>query len=237
MNTSIKLIKLFSDSNILRQYAVFLQLKHIHVNSCIYKYNVHRLAQKSGMSRNSINKYVKFFLDNGWCRMHGKNIVFISLKELRQKYSVKLKHTINISRGKTQKVLSNLRYELLKQKTNQFNFLKDISNDLHNPKGKFALEKHKRALKYQRKTGKSLLIDEVELKISLKRLGKVINLSPASAFNLIKSKQIEGKATVIKELFIKSPREFFGTACKYITQGYFKGNFYYIPTCNKYVFS
>lgn len=235
MNTSVNLIKLFIDSNILRQYAVYLQLKHLHSNGCLYKYNVNKLSQKSGLSRNSIKKYVDFFLVNDWCKMHGKNLVFISLTNLRLKYGVRLKHSIKIEGGPVKTILTNLRYELLKQKNRQFNYLKGVSNDLNNPSGKNALRDHKKAIKLSHKYNLPVK-GASALKISLKSIGNILNLSSASCFNLIKLKQQQGKAKIIKDIFIKSPREFYGSACKFIEKGYFKGHFYYIPVCNKYEF-
>lgn len=237
MKTSIKIIELFTSSGILREYAVFLQLKHLYSNGCIYKYNINKLSQKSGLSRNSIKKYVAFFVSNGWVTMHGDNLCFISLESFRLKYKIKLKHAIKIKNGNTSKVLNGLRYELLKQKTIQFNFLKNISNDLNNPSGKNALQKYKHAKKYANRTGKKLCISESAIKISLKTIGTILNLSPASSFNLIKLKQTEGSATIIRTKFIKSIAECSGKMTKYVDRGYFKGGMYYIPVCNKYVFS
>ncbi len=235
MRTNINLIQLFSDSNILREYAVYLKLKHLFKNGCIYNYNISLFAQKSNLSRNSIRRYIKFFIENKWCRMHKNNLTFISLPLLRSRYKVKNHSTLKISpAGNTQRILTNLRYQLIKVKDTQFKFLKGSYKDLHNPTGNNKLAKYKKALKLKSKgiiTDK--LIGATYLKISLKKLGTIINLSPSTAHNIIKAKVKERKAKIHKEPFYRIT----GTLHN-LSNGMFncKGSVY-LPKCNKYEFN
>jgi len=237
MKTSIKLIQIFSDSNILRHYAVYLKLKAIHSNSVIYNYNISILSQKSGLSRNSIRKYIKFYLDNNWCTLNNNHLSFISLDKLRLKYGIALQQLIKIpSNGNITTLLNNLRYELLKLKNRQFNFLKNKATDKIDPKGKGACQRYKSAKKFfdNNNYDPTDITREMFLKISLKKLGCIINLSATSTHNIIKQKVLESKAVILRH----------STECiKITTKAELKPNQYnykgyiFTPQCNKYIFN
>ena len=85
MKIGITTIQLMMDQNSgLRQYATFLYLKSLFKKGCFYNYTHDGFAEKSGMSRSAVRKYIKIFLDKGWCRKHGKNLMFKGLKHYRK---------------------------------------------------------------------------------------------------------------------------------------------------------
>jgi hypothetical protein len=51
----------------LRQLAVFLKLKSIFVNSIFYDINYARISELSGLSESCLRKYIKIFIQLGWC--------------------------------------------------------------------------------------------------------------------------------------------------------------------------
>jgi len=178
-----------------------------------------------------------FFLENGWCCISGKNLQFISLTKLREKYNITLKATIKLTPNtNTQTTLNNLRYELFKQKSNQFNFLKNIARDLNNPSGNNALIKHKKALRFKKLNSKhnlTTLSETAQLTIALSSLGNIINLSPSSAFNIIKAKVKDSLATVFKKYPKCLGKGFYPNPPKHI----FNSNGYIFTTqCNQYLF-
>lgn len=199
MKTNIKLIQTFVDTDIIRYYAVFLKLKSLHVNSRIYNTSAYNIAKQSGLSRNSVNKYMKFFLDNGWAERSFTGISLISLDKLKELYGVTLKHNIKLeNQQKVSDIVSSLRYEIFKHKQSQFNYIKSASGDLINPRGKNALSKYKRAKKILPFCKSEVLGN---LKISVIALGMLIGKSPSTASNLIKEKGatvIRNKVTLTK---------------------------------------
>ena len=226
MKTNFKLIEAFIDNDIARYYAVFLKFKTLHTNSRIYNTSTYNISKQSGLSRTAVNKYMKFFLDNGWAVQSYTSVTFISLEKLKELYGITLKHNIKIECGnKVSDIVSTLRYEIFKHKQAQFNYIKSASNDKFNPRGKNALAKYKRALKIL-PTCKSEVLGN--LKISVKKLGLLIGKSASTASNLIKEKGavvIRTKSTIMK--------------CKniHLPHGCFWNNGFIIKVeCNSYIF-
>jgi hypothetical protein len=198
MKTNIKLIELMVSNGLDRHYAVFLKLKHIHINSRVYNYSPYKFSQQSGLSRNSIKKHVDFFITEGWARIEGKDLVLISTEKLKAKYSIKLKHNIKVNKGSVTEIVNNLRYQLFILKQNQFKRLKRLKEYRDNPKGKGAVKMYRNATK-QLQSYKGEFSEN--LKISTNKLGLIINKSGSTAHRLIKeskAKVIKGKKTVIK---------------------------------------
>ncbi len=197
MKTNIRLIQLFTNNDILRQYAVWLKLKRVHSNGRVYDYTTYKFSKQSGMSRNSIKKYIQFFIDNGWAKIEGKDLQFVSHDKLKKVYGIKLKHNIKIKNQNITKIVNSLRYELLKLKQSQFKYLKQIRKDQFNPLRKGALARHKKADKFPRLTGEF----SKYLKVSLKKLALLINKSASTVSLLIKTKKAKvmpGKRFLVK---------------------------------------
>lgn len=210
----------------IRNYAVFLKLKHLHVNSRVYDYSPYKLSKQSGLSRNSIRKYMEFFLDNGWVKNEGNDIIFISTDKLKKLYDIKLRHDLKIKKELSITALVNtLRYEILKHKQKQFNYIKSTVNNLINPTGRNALTKHKRAKKMLPDYKGEVLQN---LKISVRKLSFLINKSSSTVSRLIKSKGatvIRGKTTLSKFKNVNLPNGF-----------YWNSGFVVKVECNSYCF-
>ena len=190
MKTNIFLIELLVNSNLERHYAIWLRLKKLHINSKIYNYTDNKASTQSGLSRTTTKKYIKFFIDNKWAKIKGKDLVFISTNKLKYKYGIN--HNGNISlpfKSNITDIVKILRYELFKDKQRKFIYLKTLRNNLKNPTNLKEYKRAKSKLKSKNTEGEV----STGLKISTNKLGIVINKSASTASRLIK----EMGATVI----------------------------------------
>lgn len=228
MRSNIILIQHFIDSDVIRKYAVFLKLKHSYSNSQIYNYTAYSLSKKSGLSITTINKYVNFFIENGWVKIIGSNIIFIGNEKLKEKYGIKLNDRLKIQahhKQSVQNILCTLRYEVYKLKQRQFNYVQENVKNQLNPRGKNALNKYKKAIKSRTSYNGEI---SQHLKIGLGKLSLMINKSASTASRLIRKK----KATVIKgrKSFIKSPN------ISLPSDYYWKKGYAVKVECNSYIF-
>jgi len=129
-------------------------------------------------------------------------IVFFSILShlLKALYDVKLNSDIKIKKSNTiTSLVNSLRYEALKHKQSQFQYINQIRKDRYNPQGKGALKRHKKALKVNLPP----TFGEISnyLKITVKKLSLLINKSSSTVSRLIKiknAKVIRGKQTIIR---------------------------------------
>jgi len=189
-------IKSMSDKGLLRELAVFMFIKSQFKNSCVYDYTQQSLSDKTGISRSAVRKYVKFFLDNNWCRIHKGNLVFTGLKNFddnKKKIITDLKIRIGIK-----ELIVDFQLLLLKHKQAQFNRMSDYRRDLNNPSN---VSQYKAALKAVKKYGydKDKLPDaNARLQISIKKLSEWLNCSVGKASMIIKKLQKRGLISVIR---------------------------------------
>lgn len=59
----------------LKYLAVFLKMKALYSNSCIYDFRSAK-CEKLNLSRPTLRKYVNCFIQLGWCRVHEGNLIF-----------------------------------------------------------------------------------------------------------------------------------------------------------------
>lgn len=239
MKANIKLIQLFTDNDLTRQYAVFLQLKQLHAHSTFYNYSPNSLQCKAGISRNTIKKYIDFYIRNGWAYMHGKNLTLIAHNKLKRLYNITLKNDIKINAGAVNQIIASFRQEILKHKYDQFIHLRNKSSDLLNPSN---LAIYKRAVKWFRKTNCKPFVDvnQEYYKVSNNKLSQYINKSSATLSRLIKSLEADKKVKVIRQSlqsFVLSPKDQDGQICKHLPGGsFFYKNKLIVVQCNKYAF-
>lgn len=210
LRTNIELIKIFSDtgSGMLNKYAMWLKLKHIHKNSKIYKYSLSQVARKSGLTRNGIRRYIKFFIEEKWVRMEGEGIIFISHDALKKKYGV---WKIRTKRGKFIKcdfllnctsttsvkdIHSSLRYEIPRDKQRKFNYVQNHANNLLHPDGAGAKARYTKAFKFF--GGKSVGAVPQCYQTSISSLAIQWNVSPSTASRLIKKYEAQGRLKVFR---------------------------------------
>lgn len=236
MKTSLGLIQYLVDNNLVRHYAAWLKLKSLHSNGCIYNYNSNKLHNKSNLSNNSVRKYVSFFLSEKWCSIRHGNLCFAKESKVRRLCEVKIGKFIKLNNhSKIQDIVSEIRYILIKNKHDQFIYLREKTNDLRNPKGDDALAKHKKSLKFFKKSSSRPIEGEsFGYKVSFLKIGQHLNLSKSSAYYLIKKKQEEGKVkktTSTNKLYKLESKQME----KYLPNAHYVYNgFVYKVGCNKY---
>jgi hypothetical protein len=197
MKSNIILIETLVNSNLERHYAVWLRLKHLHINSKIYNFSENKIAKQSGLSRTAIKKYINFFIENKWCKIVGNDIVFISHNKLKYLYGIKEFGNITIAfKTQIKELISIIRYELFKDKQRKFIYIRNLRNDLNNPKTLISYKRAKAKLKNSTKGEVS-----ENIKISTNKLGIIINKSASTASRLVKqmgATVISGRKTLCK---------------------------------------
>lgn len=166
-------------------------------NSCIYNYNVHSLSKKSKISRTAIRRNIAIFMERKWCKMHHGNLIFRHLGDIlfeegifNNSGDLCTRNTfvvVEIS-DKNKNHLSKLFYlELFKNKLRQIKMVAGKACDLIDPKGKDALDSHRKALKYFRGTNRSdiFLLNENTISLSLRKISKLFHCSISKAQKLI----------------------------------------------------
>lgn len=183
MNINQLLIKELIEINKVRHLAVFISFKCIYGSGCVHNYSPSKFSHVTKLSRNSVKKYIDYFLENGWCRMEGNNLIFNKFKSIDGN---KLNLKVKINAKKTIKEIELLLYrELLRLKESQFNFNKQLLRDLKNPTG---LAQLKKARAYCRKKGvnsEKLPSAPGMFKLSMIKIAKMFNCSVGKASGII----------------------------------------------------
>ena len=160
----------------IKALAVFYCLKRLYSNSCIYNYNHHLLAKKTGLSITAIKRYITIFKEKEWLREHQGNLTF-----LRPEGSKFATFTIKNTNPKLllNQIKIHINYEILKTKTQQIEYIIAARKDQKEPATLKALKSANRLLFKQSFAGE---ISE-EIKISIYKFAEVFkcSLSKASA--------------------------------------------------------
>jgi cell division protein YceG involved in septum cleavage len=172
----------------IRELAVLIKLKSIYVSGCVHNYSPYKLSKESDLSRNTIKKYVNFYLELGYARMDGNNLVFNKFTKIEDKY----KHaTVNINPELSIKKISDLLHrEILCDKYRKFNYIKKVKEDSSNPMGKDALKKLKKAKKAIRNLSNvntSLPNASANYSVSIKKIAEHFNCSVGKAQGIVNS--------------------------------------------------
>jgi hypothetical protein len=237
LNINAVNLKTMVDSGHLKDYATFLWLKGLYSNSCILNYTQKSLSIKSGISLSGVRRYVKLFLDKGWCRMHKGNLVFNKLKTFdHNKKKIIFKFQINDS---VKQVLKDLQLFLLKKKQEDFYKLVKLSSDLSKPQNN---KVYKNALKRVKKhdiNKESLPGEGTEFSISMKKIALVLGCSIGSAAGKIKQMRQEGLVWCVtgrKEIMPVKDPYYIKWLLNVHPNSYYHNGFIYSVCCNKYKF-
>jgi hypothetical protein len=188
MNISYFLIKQMNEDKCIRELAVLIKLKSIYVSGCVHNYSPYKLSKDCDLSRNTIKKYVNFYLELGYARMEGNNLIFTNFIKIESKY----KHaTISVSPKLPIKKITDLLYrEVLCDKYRKFNYIKKVKEDSINPMGKNALIKLKRAKKAIRSLSSpnaSLPNASANYTVSIKKIAQHFKCSVGKAQGIVNS--------------------------------------------------
>jgi len=188
MNISYFLIKQMMEDKCIRELAVLIKLKSIYVSGCVHNYSPYKLSKDCDFSSNTVKKYVNFYLELGYARMDGDNLVFNKFTKIEDKY----KHArVNINPELPIKKISDLLHrEILCDKYRKFNYKKKVKEDSTNPMGKGALIKLKRAKKVIRNlesANASLPNASANYTVSIKKIAEHFNCSVGKAQGIVNS--------------------------------------------------
>lgn len=195
MQINVVNLKVLSDKGLLRHLAVFITIKSKYRNGCIYNYTQESLASKTNISRSAIRKYVKFFLDNGWCRIADGNLCFNGLGKLDKEPKRVL---ADVKAKGTKELIQEFQLLLLKHKQAQFNRIRSLGNEINTPTN---IKAHKSAIKMVRKYGynKSKLPPEsAKLKMSIKSIAKWLNCSVGKTVAVLDRLRTKGLISITK---------------------------------------
>lgn len=183
MNINQLLIKDLVELNKARYLAVFIKFKGIYGSGCVHNYTPTKFSSVTKLSRNSVKKYIDYFLTNEWARMEGKHLIF---NKFRSFDSNKKRSMCEVSFKKTFKEIELLLYrEVLRLKQSQFNFLKQVKCNLKNPTGIKALKQAKKLEKKYALDSEKLPGVRDKYKVSMKKIAKHFKCSVGKACGII----------------------------------------------------
>ncbi|WP_298845709.1 hypothetical protein [uncultured Clostridium sp.] len=188
MNISYFLIKQMIEDKCIRELAVLIKLKSIYSSGCVHDYSPYKLSKSCDLSRNTVKKYVDFYLSLGYARMEGTSLVFADFKKIDKSYKYGfLKIDTALSLKKIQLLLFRQKIE---NNQSEFNYLKTVRQDSTDPKGPNALRNHKKAIKALMKLNRkvtNLPSAEKNYSVSIKTLAKQFKCSVGKAQGIVNS--------------------------------------------------
>jgi len=187
----------------LKEYAAFCYFKYLYKNSCIYNYTSQKLAIRTKYSPSFIRKNVKLFLEKGWCRMHGNNLIFNKSTSFNKTESkIKLYDDANIKNCSIKEIFLYFRLQIIKLHDSKLSRFKKLRSDLKSNK---ILIRHK-AEDYADSIGlkteaqrDTLPNETTRLKLTNKKLTKIFNCSEGTASGIVKSLELHGFIDVHRE--------------------------------------
>lgn len=183
MNINQLLIKDLIEVNKQRYLAVFIKFKGIYGSGCVHNYSPYKFSSVTKLSRNSVKKYVDYFITNGWARMEGTNLIF---NKFRSFDTNKKRVLCEVSYKKSIKEIELLLYrEVLRLKQSQFNFLKRVKCDLKNPIGVNVLKQAKKFEKRYTLNSDKLPGARDKYKVSMKVIAKHFKCSVGKVSGII----------------------------------------------------
>lgn len=263
MKSNVKFIYSLIEEDSIKEYAAFLKLKHIYVNGCVYNYSPFAFCKITGLSRNTIKKYVDFFLKEGWCRMHGKNLIFHKLEKIKEDKGINTVDAvilkINAKKDTLKSIQTKIYHAALKAKQDAYLFLLGKTRDKLIPSGKNCKLKYKKATRFFNnhptiqpvklpvcENGKLPAKKFKELskfKISIKKIAEHLKISTTSAYRYLQSMKKSKILKIFKTHFLGrvllhvNYKMFDTMMANHIGKNQFIANgALYTVECNKYSF-
>ena len=156
--------------SLIKEYALFLQIKRLHKNSVIYKPK--KLHEKLKCSRTKSNRIVAIIIREGWGYYHNSNLVLKSVKNVHLLYNdFNPKNKLEINSE------DDIYLELLKNKLRQKKYIESKISDLKSCSSK-VVKSALKVLKGEKKV--------TDFGTSVKTIAKLFNVSVASASRITK---------------------------------------------------
>lgn len=127
MKVNSILIEKLNNEGALSHLAMFIHIKGLYSNSCIYNYSQDRMAAKLKISKSSIRKYINFYLKEGWATIKHGNLCLGKIRKIGKQRKV-IWHEVT---GETVKeIKQNLYLFLFKHKVEQTKWYIKTCHDL-----------------------------------------------------------------------------------------------------------
>lgn len=184
MKVGITTIEKVMKSGDERKYATFLYLRSLFKKGCFYNYTHNSFVAASGLSKSTVQKHVKFFINAGWCYKHGDNLIFKGFKHFKDSGFNK---TFILKSKTVKEIIKEFYYIILKIKQGQFNKLKSVGRAIKITKSPKKIRKLDAFLeKFNLK--KELLPSQNDaLEISSVKLGNMFMCSKSKANRIVNS--------------------------------------------------
>ncbi len=201
MKINTLLIEQCSDNGELNHLSVFVYLKGIYTNSCIYNYTQEGMIKKSKLSRAKIRNHIPFFLKEGWAFFDGNNLILAKISSIDKNNKKKILVDLNTRKQGIKPIYDKLLYELLKLKANQAKWYSKLCHDLKKMSKTQRLRVEKRvAKKRPRFSVKNWNFGESgshTFKVSFRKLAIWFNCSIGKAHKIMKELCVTGWIEVL----------------------------------------
>ena len=232
MRVSVYKIKKAIKSEKIREYAYFLYLKSVCKNGCFFDYSPQKLGEFVGISKYSIEKYVRRFINLGWCHKHKGNLIFKGLKHYRKNEFDKY---YNIKTTSVKATILELYRVIMKHKQEQFDYLQNFRREISKRNSKIS----KSELAYIRKNyghEDNLPETNAKLKISNSKLCVMFKCSTGKASQIVwgMKKRNELEIFGTRKVLIRTNNHRIGDSWLAVKNTHFNGNAVYLTGCNQY---
>lgn len=184
---NVRVIEDAINGNFLREVAVYVKLKSLFSNSCIYGATYKKLSKVSGISLSVLKECVPFFKEKGWIRVHSGNMVFVSNWNLDHKREeLKQVFKFKVSKCDSYKIiLKRLKVLLVKGISEKFEHCKKMWHDYNHAKNGIDLKKARRAFRKYMNINFPIC-ENARFTMSNKKIGSLFNRSKSTGSRLMK---------------------------------------------------
>lgn len=231
-------VQSMADNGLLKHYAVFLKLKSLNRKSIIFDYTQKKLSKVSGMSISAVRKYVKFFLENNWCRLHCGHLVFNKLHSIDSNKQ-KLIKVLRTDRT-IKEILTDLYLLILQKKQLQFDKFKKLKRDLSLSQNVYKSKKANALLDKLGLDANNLPNANDNIKLSINGMSKLFGgCSKGKAAGIIKALKLSGSVTCIagkRTGFLMPNKQCAQAYLDSHKNCYYHNNTVWQVECNSYIF-
>lgn len=185
MKIHLDILQTIIAANNTHDMSIFLWMKQKHTNSQHYNFTYYNLSKKFGKSQHFVKKYIKQFIENGWCVvLNDKHLLFKSINGIYNYHYQKgdNKKTIFVKGNNYKEIQASLLFGQVRLDMQGFTFIKYHSKNLQS-KGK----KRVHSQKVLDKLGYRV-VDEAQKRYrkSIKSFALQFNCSTSKACKIIK---------------------------------------------------
>lgn len=172
----------------LSELSVFVRLKSLFSNSCIFRATYRNVSRLSGIGVSKLKQCIPFFKSMGWVREHHGNLTFLSLDSLDGSKG-RRQLEVDVNKDDTYKsILKKLRLALVRASHDGFKYVQKVTGDDKKVRMSSKMLKHRR--RYTK------IHENLKFSISNRKIGGMIERSKSTASRLMKWASSNGLVTV-----------------------------------------